>query len=74
MTTFNTDYNNTELLDQELSFDQLQDINGGVIPFVVGAIALGKAVATGIATFAGYKAAEKTYQAIKKAVENKAVA
>jgi rhamnogalacturonyl hydrolase YesR len=37
-------------------------------------VALGKAVATGIATFAGYKAAEKTYQAIKKAVENKAVA
>ena len=74
MTTFNTDYNNTELLDQELNFDQLQEINGGVIPFVVGAIALGKAVATGIATFAGYKAAEKTYQAIKKAVENKAVA
>ena len=74
MSELNTDYNNTELLDQELSFDQLQEINGGVIPFVVGAIALGKAVATGIATFAGYKAAEKTYQAIEKAVENKAVA
>ena len=29
MTTFNTDYNNTELLDQELSFDQLQEVNGG---------------------------------------------
>ena len=73
MTSFNTDYNNAELLDQELNFDQLQEINGGVIPFVAGAIVLGKAVATGIATFAGYKAAEKTYQAIKKAVENKAV-
>ena len=68
MTTFNTDYNNSELLDQELNFDELQEINGGVIPFVVGAIALGKAVATGIATFAGYKAAEKSYQAIEKAV------
>ena len=74
MTSFNTDYNNAELLDQELNFDELQEINGGVIPFVVGAIALGKAVATGIATFAGYKAAEKTYQAIEKAVENEAVA
>ena len=29
MTTFNTDYNNTELLDQELSFDELQEVNGG---------------------------------------------
>ncbi len=67
MTTINTDYN-TELLDQELGFDELQEINGGVIQFVVWAIALGKAVATGIATFAGYKAAEKTYQAIEKAV------
>ena len=28
MTTINTDYNNTELLDQELSFDELQQING----------------------------------------------
>ena len=27
MTTFNTDYNNTELLDQELGFDELQAIN-----------------------------------------------
>ena len=74
MTAFNTDYSNTELLDQELNFDELQEINGGVIPFVVGAIALGKAVATGVATFAGYKAAEKTYQAIENAVENGAVA
>ena len=68
MTTFNTDHNNSEVLDQELNFNELQEINGGVIPFVVGAIALGKAVATGIATFAGYKSAEKAYQAIEKAV------
>ena len=74
MTSFHTDYDNTELLDQELNFDELQEINGGVIPFVVGAIALGKAVATGVATFAGYKAAEKTYQAIENSVENGAVA
>ena len=68
MTTFNTDHNNSEVLDQELNFNELQEINGGVIPLAVGAIALGKAVATGIATFAGYKAAEKAYQAIEKAV------
>ena len=50
MTTFNTDYNNTELLDQELSFDELQEINGGLGPFALllppllmggGAIAIG---------------------------------
>ena len=29
MTAFNTDYQNAELLDQELSFDQLQAINAG---------------------------------------------
>ena len=34
MTDFNTDYNNTELLDQELSFDELQEINGGN-PFII---------------------------------------
>ena len=27
MTTFNTDYSNNELLDQELGFDELQAIN-----------------------------------------------
>jgi len=27
MNTFNTDYNNTKLLDQELGFDELQAIN-----------------------------------------------
>ena len=29
MTTFNTDYNNTELLDQELSIHELQAVAGG---------------------------------------------
>ncbi|QNI59078.1 hypothetical protein SynBIOSU31_02212 [Synechococcus sp. BIOS-U3-1] len=29
MTTFNTDYNNTELLDQELTIDQLECVAGG---------------------------------------------
>ncbi|QNI58196.1 hypothetical protein SynBIOSU31_01319 [Synechococcus sp. BIOS-U3-1] len=33
MSELNTDYNNTELLDQELSFDELQEINGGLGPF-----------------------------------------
>ncbi|QNI58150.1 hypothetical protein SynBIOSU31_01271 [Synechococcus sp. BIOS-U3-1] len=33
MSELNTDYNNTELLDQELSFDELQEINGGAGPF-----------------------------------------
>jgi len=31
MTSFNTDHQNAELLDQELSFDELQEVNGGVI-------------------------------------------
>ncbi|KGG27146.1 MULTISPECIES: hypothetical protein [unclassified Prochlorococcus] len=30
MTTFNTDYNNTELLDQELTIEQLECVAGGV--------------------------------------------
>jgi hypothetical protein len=30
MTTFNTDYNNTELLDQELTIDQLECVAGGL--------------------------------------------
>ena len=34
MTTFNADYNNTELLDQELSFDELQEINAGLGPLI----------------------------------------
>ena len=29
MTTFNTDYNNTELLDQELTIEQLEAVAGG---------------------------------------------
>ena len=41
MTTFNADHDNTELLDQELSLDELEEINGGVAPIVAGAWALG---------------------------------
>ena len=29
MTTFNTDYNNTELLDQELTTAELSEVSGG---------------------------------------------
>ncbi len=29
MTTINTDYNNTELLDQELNFEELKGVAGG---------------------------------------------
>ena len=29
MTTFNTDYNNTELLDQELTIEELEAMAGG---------------------------------------------
>jgi len=45
MTTINTDYSNTELLDQELNFDELQEVNGAVAPLVAGAWALGAYVA-----------------------------
>ena len=43
MTTFNTDYNNTELLDQELTDDQLEAMQGGVlwmlfVPGIIGGI------------------------------------
>ena len=42
MTAFNTDYNKTELLDQELNFDELQEVNGGIlilaVPFIIGEI------------------------------------
>ena len=31
MTTFNTDYNNTELLDQELTDNQLELVAGGSV-------------------------------------------
>ena len=44
MTTINTDYN-TELLDQELNFDELQEINGAVAPLIVAGIAGGAALA-----------------------------
>ena len=30
MTTFNTDHNNTELLDQELTDEELESIDGGL--------------------------------------------
>ena len=32
MTTINTDYSNTELLDQELSNEDLSDLSGGLTP------------------------------------------
>ena len=32
MTTFNTDYNNTELLDQELTTAELSQVSGGLMP------------------------------------------
>ena len=36
MTTINTDYSNTELLDQELTTEELSDVSGGsAIPFLV---------------------------------------
>jgi hypothetical protein len=36
MTTFNTDYNNTELLDQELTIEQLEAVAGGsFIPMAI---------------------------------------
>ena len=41
MTTFNTDFNTTELLDQELNIDELQEINGGVAPLIPLGIATG---------------------------------
>ena len=33
MTTIKTDYNNTELLNQELNFDELQEANGDFLTF-----------------------------------------
>ena len=54
MTTFNTDHNNTELLDQELSFDELQEVNGGIAPHVFGVLGIIQGIA-GI-----------TYQATKR--------
>ena len=49
MTAFNTDYNNTELLDQELNIDELQEINGGLGPAVALAIPIFNAAAAFIA-------------------------
>ncbi|WP_152562301.1 MULTISPECIES: hypothetical protein [unclassified Prochlorococcus] len=46
MTTINTDYSNTELLDQELSFDELQEVNGAAVPLFL----LGPAVYFGVKT------------------------
>ena len=34
MTTINTDYSNTELLDQELTIEDLSDFAGGLTPSV----------------------------------------
>ena len=31
MTTFNTDYSNTELLDQELTIEELEAVAGGLL-------------------------------------------
>ena len=39
MTTFNTDYNNTELLDQELTIEQLEAVAGGILPVIVAGTA-----------------------------------
>jgi hypothetical protein len=33
MTTYNTDYSNTELLDQELTTAELTQVSGGLQPF-----------------------------------------
>ena len=33
MTTFNTDHNNTELLDQELTTEELSQVSGGCTYF-----------------------------------------
>ena len=36
MTNFNTDYNTTELLDQELTIEQLEAVAGGsIIPLAI---------------------------------------
>ncbi|WP_413744304.1 hypothetical protein [Synechococcus sp. MIT S9451] len=46
MTDFSTDYNNTELLDQELTDDQLEAVAGGggpgilVVPILQAVISL----------------------------------
>ena len=35
MTNFNTDYNTTELLDQELTIEQLEAVAGGMHPILM---------------------------------------
>ena len=50
MSELNTDYNNTELLDQELSFDELQEVNGGAFGLIALAVAQGIAAITYQAT------------------------
>ena len=40
MTTFNTDYNNAELLDQELNLDELQGVNGGILGLIVSTFSI----------------------------------
>ncbi len=35
MTDFNTDYNNTELLDQELTDEELESIDGGLFSLML---------------------------------------
>ena len=44
MTTFNTDYNNTELLDQELTIEQLEAVAGGILPAVIATVMLLSAI------------------------------
>ena len=40
MTTFNTDFNTTELLDQELTIEQLEAVAGGISPVIVAGLIL----------------------------------
>ena len=68
MTSFNTDYNNTELLDQELNFEQLQEINGGIIPFFFAGAALAKLFAGGAAAASAVKGTAAAALAGAKAV------
>ena len=39
MTNFNTDFNTTELLDQELTIEQLEAVAGGILPVIVAGTA-----------------------------------
>jgi hypothetical protein len=51
MTTFNTDYNNTELLDQELTIEQLEAVAGGGVEPKTLTGSEGGDLALGVATF-----------------------